>query len=62
METKQRQFSRQNTWVKENTTRWQIVLNNEKDADIIEWLHHLGRSAACQVRQLIRDDIKRSQE
>lgn len=60
---KQHQFNRQNNWVRENTTRWQIQLNNINDADIIEWLHLMGRSAAGQVRKLIRDDIKRrSQE
>lgn len=58
-EKKLHQLERQNRWRRDNAYSWQLQLNKENDADIIEWLHLMGRSAAGHVRKLIRDDIKK---
>lgn len=61
-ERKQHQIERQSRWRKENAFTWQIQFNKVNDADIIEWIHLMGRDAAGHVRKLIRDDIKRNQK
>lgn len=46
---------------KENTTQVNVRLSKKYDADIIEWLETVDAKATY-IKQLIRDDIRRTEE
>lgn len=56
MAISKKQIAQQNAWDKENCIRFNLKLNKNTDADIIEKLKNV-ESKQGYIKQLIRDDI-----
>ena len=45
-------------WDKNNTTRFQVKLNHNTDADILKWLESIPNKQGY-IKALIREDMKK---